>query len=204
MAENVISFFDDVAKAFSGEISPLTTILFFTIVIIVYTLFVFVFSKFMARKNIFHFNLYQYNKSEHPFWVKFFSVSLYILEYLILVPLLSFLFFAVLSLLLLLLVNKLDVATALLICAAVVAAIRATSYVSHNMATDLAKLVPFNLLALALTQPEFFSIKVFFSRIAEIPSFLYVIPEYLLLIVSIEILMRGLEFLSGFIVSKSQ
>ena len=48
-----------------NDISLIFTLLFLTAVIVIYSLFVFYFYRFLAKKNIINLNLHQYNKSEN-------------------------------------------------------------------------------------------------------------------------------------------
>ena len=185
---------EDIINLFQGESPLIFTIVFFTAVIVIYSIFVFYFYRFLAKKNIIELNLNQYNQYSNPALVKFFAVIFYIIEYVILLPILTFFWFAILSILILLLAKDIDVNTILLISAALVASVRVTAYVNEDLSKDLAKMVPFTLLAIAITTSGFFSIGNLLSRISEIPSLFSNVPYYLLFIVAIELIMRTIEF----------
>jgi hypothetical protein len=170
------------------------TLLFFTAVIVVYSVFVFYFYRFLAKKNIIELNLSQYNQYDNPALVKFFAAILYIFEYIILLPIITFFWFAILSILILLLAETQDVATVLFVSAALVASVRITSYVTQNLSKDLAKMLPFTLLAIAITKPDFFNISALLARISEIPQLFSNITLYLAFIVIIELAMRIIDF----------
>ena len=184
----------DLTTIFTGEIHLGIILSFFTAVIVIYSIFVFYFYRFLAKKNIIELNLNQYNQYSNPAIVKFFAVIFYLVEYIILLPILTFFWFAVLSILILLLAKGIDISTILLISAALVAAVRITSYVSEDLSKDLAKMLPFTLLAIAITTSGFFEINALLSRVSEIPSLISHVPYYLLFIVAIELIMRILEF----------
>jgi len=187
MIENLISMFP-----LTGE-SP-TTMLFFTAVIIIYAVFVFYFYRFLAKKNIIELNLNQYNNYENDTLIKIFAALFYIVEYIILLPVLTFFWFGVLAILILILAKGLSVQTVLIISAALVASVRVCSFISEDLAKDLAKMLPFTLLTIAITTSGFFDMSMFFTRLSEIPKLFSNIPYYLLFIVGIEITMR----ISGF------
>jgi len=194
----VTDILDKVPSIISGDSSSvLLTLIFFTLVIVVYSVFVYYFYVFLAKKNIIELNLNQYNNYEHSGMVKFFAIIFYIAEYLVLLPVLTFVWFAVLAILILLLANGLEVGTIWLISAALVASVGVTSYVSQTLSKDLAKMLPFTLLAIALTQPGFFVVSSFLSRINEIPSLFSHVPYYLLFIVVVEFIMRILSLIFG-------
>ena len=193
--EEVTSLFEN-TSVFGGELSLTFTLLFFSAVIIIYSIFVFYFYKYLAKKNIIELNLSRYNQAEHPLAMKLSAILFYTLEYLIFLPVLTFFWFSVLSILLLVLSEGIDISTILLISAALVASVRVTSYISQQLSTDLAKMVPFTLLAIALTKPGFFKVGSLLASIGEIPSLLSNIPYYLLFIVAIELIMRVADTIS--------
>jgi len=189
--------FSSVGEFFGPEGNFAYTLLFFTCVIILYSIFVFYFYRFLARRNILELNLNQYNTYENPALVKFFAVIFYIIENIILLPVLTFSWFAFLAILLLLLAEGIGVREILLISAALVASVRVTAHVSENLSKDLAKMLPFTLMAIAITKPGFFNAEALLGRIYEIPLLLEQIPQYLLFIVAIELIMKLAEFFNG-------
>ena len=192
-------FFSDVGGLFSGEQNTMFILIFFTSVIVIYSIFVFYFYRFLARKNIISLNLSQYNNYDNPTLTKFFAIALYIIEYIVLLPIVTFFWFTILAVLILVLAEGINPATVLLISAALVASVRATSYVSESLSKDLAKMMPFTLIAIAITKPSFFEVDLLFSRITEIPSLLTDIPFYLMFIISIEVIMRIADSINSFI-----
>ena len=190
MIENLTNFF-------ANEANLILTLTIFTAVIVVYSIFAFYFYRILAKKNIVELNLNQYNRSNHPIAVKIFTIIFYILEYIILLPVLTFFWFTVLAILILLLAKEIDVSTILLISSALVASVRATSYVSENLSKDLAKMLPFTLLAIAITTAGFFDIGTLIARISEIPSLLSNLPYYLFFIIGIEFIMRTADFVQS-------
>ncbi len=186
--------FKELINMFAIETNLTLTLTFFTTVIVLYSIFVFYFYRFLAKKNIIELNLSQYNQYSNAITVKIFAGIFYIIEYIVILPILTFFWFSILSILTLFLAKGINVSTVLLISAALVTAVRVTSFVSEDLAKDLAKMLPFTLLAIAITTAGFFDISMFFSRIAEIPALFSNIPYYLLFIISIELIMRVIEF----------
>jgi len=185
------------SNLFAKEPGLLLTLIFFTTVIVIYSIFVFYFYRFLAKKNIIELNLNQYNRYNNPSMIKLFAIFFYIIEYVLLLPILTFFWFATLSILILLLSKEIGIETILLISAALVSSVRATSYVSENLSKDLAKMIPFTLLAIAITSPGFFNINNLLLRTADIPPLLSSIPFYLLFIVAIELIMRSADFVQS-------
>ena len=188
---------ENLTRLLSSESNLIIVLLFFTAVIVIYAVFVFYFYRFLAKKNLIELNLNQYNQYQHPAATKFFAALFYIIEYLIFLPILTFFWFAVLSILILLLSKGLEIRTILLISAALVAAVRITSYITEDLSKDLAKMLPFTLLAIAITTAGFFDAGALIARTSEIPSLLSKIPYYLLFIVGIELIMRITEFIQS-------
>ncbi|MBU0958382.1 MAG: hypothetical protein KKB31_00410 [Nanoarchaeota archaeon] len=200
----VLSMISDIDSFLSGEAGLIFTLLFFTAVIIIYSVFVFYFYRFLAKKNIIELNLHQYNRYSNSNLAKFFAIIFYIVEYLVLLPILTFFWFAVLAILILTLAEGIPLSSVLLISAALVASVRTTAYISESLSKDLAKMIPFTFLAIAFTKPGFFEVSPLLSRILEIPTLLSIIPYYLIFIVSIELIMRFLDFVNKVFVSKEE
>ena len=189
----LLDAYGTVKVAIPPKYQLIISLLFFTVVIAVYGIFVYYFYKFLSQKNIINLNLKKFNTSEHPAASKSMAVLFYIIEYIIILPILTFIWFSVLAIFLLVLARTSEVATILTIAAALVAAVRLTSYVSQNLSQDLAKMLPLTLLALALVEPGFFSVKLLIERVIQIPSLMKNIPYYLIFIFSIELVMRAIN-----------
>ena len=118
----------------------------------------------------------------------------YFLEYLILLPILVFLWFGVFTLFLVLLTENLDLNTLLIISATIIVAIRLAAYYKEDLAKDLAKLLPFTLLGVSLTQNTMFSFSKILGQIAGLPQFFNHIIIYLLFVMCIEFILRLFDF----------
>ena len=179
-----------ISEMFNGDFHLLLVLLFFTAVIVIYAVFVYYFYRFLAKKNLVELNLNKYNQSHNPALAKFFAGIFYIIEYIIILPVMTFFWFSILAILILILSKGMAIGTILLISAALVAAVRITAYLSENLSRDLAKMLPFTLLAIAITTTGFFEMGPMMSRISEVPSLFKTLPLYLLFIVGIELIMR--------------
>lgn len=172
------------------------TFAIFTIIITLYGMFVWKFYRFLARRDILELNLNQYNRSTQEFVQKTLAVILYILEYIIILPVLVFFWFFVMAMILLLLARDLQIESIALIAACIVGAVRITSYYSEDLSKDLAKLFPFTILSIALVTPGFFDFPSLISKIVEINVLFFNIIVYLLVIMVLEFLLRMLELLT--------
>ena len=75
----------------------LKPLIYLLIGIVVYSIFIFHFYRFIARKDIFRLNLNQYNRLRHPFFAKLLRVIFYIIEYILLFPLFAMFWFAIIA-----------------------------------------------------------------------------------------------------------
>ncbi|MFA5060715.1 MAG: hypothetical protein WC494_00155 [Candidatus Pacearchaeota archaeon] len=189
---SILGLFQGV-NLFNRDYGLAFVMVFFTTVFVIYSIFVYYFYRFLAKKNLFELNLSQYNQYSSPGIVKFFAVLFYFLEYILFLPIMVLFWFGVLAILILMMAEGVETPTILLISAALVASVRITSYVSENLSKDLAKVFPFTIIAVAITQKGFFNVSSFLSRIGEIPSLFSNILYYLVFIVAIELLMRVAE-----------
>ncbi len=188
--DSFLQGFDNFQNYIGSGNSILVVLIFFTALIVIYSIFIFYFYKFLAKKNIIDLNLNQYNYSSSPFLEKFLASVFYIVEYIVILPIATFFWFTFLALFLLILAESQPISTILLIAAGLVASVRITSYINEQLSQDLAKMLPFTLIGLSLTQPNFFKMSSFVQGINEIPSLITHIPYYIIFIIAIEFLMR--------------
>lgn len=139
--------------------------------ITVYSIFVFKFYNFIARKDIFKLNLQQYSKDLIGFIKRFWNSLLYILEYLILLPIIIFFWFLVIALMLSLLSKTQSGSTVMLISMAMVAATRVLSYYNEELTIETAKILPFTLLGVFLLDMGSFSLEQAKTTLMQFPSY---------------------------------
>jgi hypothetical protein len=177
----------------ASQYGSVVTLFLITIPIIIYAVFIFYLYRFVARKNILELNLSQYNSYSAGPLLKIIPIFLYIIEYIIILPIVSFFWFAVFSVLIFFLAAELPLQTVLLISAALIASVRVTSYISENLSQDLAKMLPLTLLGIALTNPVFFNFTEHISKISTVPTLFNEVISFLAFIVIIELIMRILD-----------
>ena len=168
------------------------------LLIVLYSVFIWKFYRFIATKNILGLNLNKYNKTIHPFFTKLFAGTLYLVEYILILPFLIFFWFAIFTLFLIFLTEGLEIKALLLISVGIIGAIRMISYIpkyGEELAKDLAKLLPFTLLAISVLNPSFFSIERIFKHFSELPGFFHEITIYLLFIICLEVILRFFDFI---------
>lgn len=193
--DNVVQYAVDLL----GNSFPIIPLIFFTAVIVIYSIFIFFFYRYLAKKNIIGLNLRKYNRSENPGIAKFLGFVFYTLEYVILLPIMTIFWFGIMTLLLLILAKSINVQTIMIVTASLIASVRITAYISEKLSQDLAKMLPFTILALAITGENFFSMERFVTRIAEIPAVLNALPQFIIFIIVVELVLRTIELIKKFL-----
>jgi hypothetical protein len=182
----------------------LFSLIVYTILILMYSIFIWKFYRFLASRDIIQLNLSQYNYSSHPVIEKFAAVGLYALEYLIILPFLVFFWFSIFSIFLLVLSESQNTLQILLISAAIIASTRVTSYISEDLSKDLAKILPFTILAAFILGSSFFNTEGVIDKISQIPSLFDNIITFVVFIFIIEFIFRLLFSVFQFVKSKDE
>ena len=202
MAEVIGNFGTDLFNVYQSVISILplaaqkfVNFLFIVILVVIYCIFVWKFYKSVSRKNVIELDLNQYNKSNDEAFTKSLAVIFYVLEYIIIFPLLIFVWFFAFTIFLIFLTENIPLSTILILSGTVIAAIRLTSYYKKQLSEDVAKLIPFTLLAVSLLNPTFFSIERVFNQFKALPSTFGDMFIYLGFIIALEAVLRTVDFL---------
>jgi hypothetical protein len=204
MAEDqIVNVLQDTLRVFPDDQQVLFSLIVYTVLILMYSVFIWKFYRFLASRDIIQLNLKQYNYSNHPILEKFAAVGLYALEYLIILPFLVFFWFAILSIFLLVLSESQDTLQILLISAAIIASTRVTSYISEDLSKDLAKILPFTILASFILGSTFFDLNIVLEKISQIPTLFDNIVTFVVFIFIIEFVFRILYSIYQLITSKN-
>ncbi|MBS3080329.1 hypothetical protein J4221_02575 [Candidatus Pacearchaeota archaeon] len=183
---NFRSFYDSIPE----NQKILFNLLIYTLIILIYSVFIWKYYKFLANKQILDLNLKQYNYTSHPVLEKILATVLYTLEYLIILPFLIIFWFAVLSVFLLVLSENTDTQYILLIAAAIIASTRITAYLSEELSQDIAKVLPLTVLVVFVLGSNSFSYSQLFERFSHIPGLLNNILIFLIFIFVVEFTLR--------------
>ncbi|MFC2143300.1 hypothetical protein ACFLQN_02785 [Candidatus Aenigmatarchaeota archaeon] len=159
----------------------LEPLVIFVIGMVIYALFVFKFYRFIARKNIFTIT------KDHATLAR--KVG-YVLEYIFLFPLIAFFWFFVISMLLSMLSEIISITNIFMISMAIMATIRITAYYSEELSRDIAKLIPFALLAVFLLDISGLSLSSSTDLIREISTVLTTLVYYFVFIIVLEFILR--------------
>lgn len=178
------------SESVPDNMKPFFILAFYTLMLFLYVIFIWKFYKFISKRDFLELNLSQYNINEDSTFYQFLAIILYILEYIIILPVLVFFWFSVLALFFFIMSKMGDVNQILLISASVIAVIRITSYYFGELSQDIAKLIPLTLLTLLMFEEGFFSIQKLLDNFYQIPSLFGNILAYFIFIMAIEFIMR--------------
>ncbi len=141
----------------------------YALAIVLYGIIVWNFYSSLGRRDIFH------AEHEHGIgWVvklrnSVRSVSLF-LDYLIVFPLISVIWFCILSLFMILFSSTTNIQEKMIISVALIFATRIAAYYNEDLAKDLAKIIPFGLLGVYLADPKFFSLDLAINQFMQIQN----------------------------------
>jgi len=187
---------DTIQRFIPPQYLPLLAAFFAAILIALYSILTWKFYRFIARQDILSLNLSRYNQSEHPILSKLFAMILYLIEYIIILPLVIFVWFSVFTIMLLILSENLDINQILLITASIVGAIRILAYYEESLAEEIAKQTPLTLLIILISQSGFSSANKVVSNIIQIPSLISQISSFFILIMLLELVLRILNLIA--------
>lgn len=160
----------------------LQTLLMYGGGIAAYTALVFAFYHNIARRDPLH------SASRAGWWGK----TVHAAETAFTFPVLSFGYFALLSLSLFILSKPItETAQILLLSMAAVLGVRVTAHLSESMSEDIAKLLPLSLLAVVLVDPGYLTFSTTFTRIGEAAMMAPVLAQYFVLFIIVEAALRG-------------
>ena len=203
MAFDFIDFLRNILDFFPND-QKIVSLVVYTVLILIYSIFIWKFYRFLASREIIQLNLSQYNYSNHPVLEKVIAIGLYTLEYLILLPFLVLFWFAILSIFLLVLSESKDTLQILLISAAIITSTRITSYINEELSKDIAKILPFTVLAAFILNANLLDYSNILTKLSEIPSLFNNILTFLIFIFVVEFIFRSLYSIVELIRSKDE
>ena len=169
-----------------------------------YALFVFRFYRFVATRDIFELDLSRYEESRFRLMRLFLHFILYVGKYLILFPVFAFFWFAILTVILTFLSENRTFPDILLMALVTVSTIRVTSYLSEELSRDLAKILPFGVLAIFIIDASFFSVVASLDVLKDIRDHSERILYYLLFLIALEFAVRLIMGFAKFVLVGSK
>ena len=187
-----LGFFQNIVNSIPEDQKIFVSLVLYTFLIFIYSIFIWKFYTFLSSREIIQLNLKQYNYSNHPVLEKVYAIFLFTLEYLIILPFLVVFWFAILSVFLLVLSESKNTEQILLISAAIITSTRITSYISEDLSKEMAKILPFTVLAAFILGSGIINSGNILIKISSIPSLFGNILIFLVFIFFIEFVFRSL------------
>jgi len=153
-------------------------IFYLIIAIAIYSILIWHFYRFIARRDCFKF---RYKKHAKLFGF---------LKYFFIFPFFAFVFFMGFSLMMLFLTRNYEIESVLTTAFAVIVAIRITAYYSEDLSKDVAKMLPFALLGVFLVDPSYFDFQSTIDKVYSLPEFFTVAVQFILFIILVEWILR--------------
>ena len=167
----------------------------------VYAVFVFKYYRFVASRDMFAVDLSKYAASRFRWMRTFLHIVMYVAKYLILFPFFAFFWFAILTLILTFLSKDRSFPDVLLLALVTISSIRVTAYYNEDLSRDLAKILPFAVLAIFLIDTSFFAISESLDLLKETPDHTENILYYLLFLIAMEFVLRLAVAIVAFLVA---
>lgn len=175
---------------FNDAVDLLVPVAVYILGMAAYAFFIFKFYRFVASRDMFEMDLSRYEESRFKVVRGFLHIVMYIAKYLILFPVIAFFWFAVLTMILAFLSKEQPFSEVLLMALATVCAIRISAYYSEDLSKDLAKILPFAVLAIFLIDASFFTVRESLEVLKEARHHSEDIIYYLLFLVAMEFTLR--------------
>lgn len=190
LTAKITEYYSQLQTNTSPEIFSVLEVLLFILLITLVSIFIYYFYLSISKRSIITLNLRQYNRTLHPFWNKMLASFLFFVEYLLLMPFLILLWFAALSIIILLIADEKTASQVLFVSAGLIGAVRILAYFHQEIAKDLAKLFPFIMLSVFILSPNSFFPSKIMEKIFEIPSLFPKAIFFLGIVVAVEIILR--------------
>ena len=182
---------------FDRAYDQLEPVVIFILGMTVFALFVFKFYRFVSSKDVFALDVSKFEQSRFKAARIFLHVTLYAAKYLFIFPLVAFFWFAAITLMLSFLATDQQSSTSfqdiLLVAMTVVGIIRVCAYISEDLARDLAKMLPFAVLAFLILDLSSFDASDSLEVLKQVDDNREVIFYYLGFTIALEFALRFLS-----------
>ncbi|MCJ2534162.1 MAG: hypothetical protein LN364_02890 [Candidatus Thermoplasmatota archaeon] len=165
-------------KILSGDFSGFAAIFYLVVSIAIYSILIWHFYRYIARRDCF-----KMSPRRHKQLIGF-------LKYFFFYPGVAFLFFAGFSLMMLFITKTYEIETVLSTSFAIIAAIRICAYYNEDLSKDIAKMLPFALLAIFLIDASYFRFSDITAKIGSLPEFFTVAIQFIIFIILMEWILR--------------
>jgi hypothetical protein len=172
---------------FQVHIAPM---ILYIIGIVIYALIIWYYYQYIGRRDLFKLNWEKVEKSNHKKSTKAYVFGTHILKYLVIFPVITFLWFGIIAVLLIFMSKSQGIENILMISMTLVVAVRVLAYYREELAKEVAKLLPLAILGLFIVDPTYFSWEISLNNISRIPDYWVTLLNYLLFAVLLEFILR--------------
>jgi hypothetical protein len=158
----------------------------FVLEMVIYSIFIFKFYRFIARRDIIKVNLSRHKNAG----LRFIRWIIYLIQNILVFPLIIFLGFTILVLFLGFLGKNQTPESIMLVSIALISAIRLSAYYSEDLSRDLAKMLPFALLGVYIVDQSYFEFSVSLDHLKAIPEYWRLLIYYFAFILVLEMVLR--------------
>lgn len=208
MIDKLDDFFIGAYEGFRNSLSPgqalILQVFSLAVLLTIVSLFIWEFYKSISKRNLVELNLSKYNRFNRPAFSKMLAMFLYLVENILVMPFLITLWFAGLSIVLLLIAEERSLQGILLIAGVFIATIRILAYHREEIAKDLAKMFPFMALSIFLLSPRTLDVAMILGKLKEIPLLFSNVVYFLIIIFMIEIVLSILYAIYDFFKSEDK
>ena len=162
----------------------------YVVAMAVYAIIIFKFYRFIAGRDIFSLDLSRNDTSSVPVLRDLFSLIGYVIKFILLFPAFAFLWFAALTVMLAFLSDDRQLSTILILALATVSAIRVCAYYDEDLSRDLAKILPFAVLAIILIDTASLDIQESVDVLRQINDQWETVFYYWVFLIALEIVLR--------------
>lgn len=164
----------------------------FSISVVIYAIFIFHFYRFIARRNVFSFDIERrilsgkYKASGERISAAP-RIAAFIGTKFVIFPFVIFGWFLTYSFFILFMSQDIPIEKVFFVSAILIIAIRITSYYSEDLSKDLAKTIPFSILGIFLFDQTFFTIGDVSKNLLELPQYTIQVGAFLIVAITVEI-----------------
>ena len=174
--------YDTMLSGLPSGARAMVSVVILTVFIVIVALISWQFYRTLSQRDFIKLNLHRYNLSENPTSKKVIASVFYIIENILIMPILIILWFVVFIIILFVIAEQPDIDKILLVGAALIAAIRVLAYSVHSLSEDVAKLFPLIMLSVFLLSPIHVNFNNFIGQVQQVPLLFHDIPYFFLAI----------------------
>jgi hypothetical protein len=181
-----------------GSFQKILTLFLFSVVVVLYALFVWKTYRLISRKNILALSLKKYNNLQNAFIHKVLASIIYFLENLFITPIVIFFGFVAFSLFIIFLTEGLELEKILIISSVIIASVRIICYIpiyGEKAAQEIAKLLPYTLLGVAIVRGGFLNFENLLISVGRIHTVFEDLLVYLGFLIMLEIILRFFDLI---------